>query len=113
VRSATVAALDYPKRTFDCRHQDLGSGPGKHRPPSAPWAQQGMTLNACQERRGHGTRQRVYFLRGYIGGNIIRRAIGGPRHCWVVFGFQAILTLVEGKAQPAESQRTNNAPWPN
>ncbi|NPV76724.1 MAG: DegV family protein [Anaerolineae bacterium] len=109
VRSATVAALDFPNadiRIIDTK--TIGSGLASIVLQAHQWAQQGMDADTLVKNvEGMAARQRVYFLvdtleylhkGGRIGG---AQALLGS-----LLQVKPILTLVDGKAQPAESQRT-------
>ncbi|MCC6146481.1 MAG: DegV family protein [Anaerolineaceae bacterium] len=109
VRSATVAALDF--QGVDIRILDtktLGSGLASIVLQANEWAQQGMGIDTLVKNiEDMCARQRVYFLvdtleylhkGGRIGG--AQALLGG------LLQVKPILTLIDGKAQPVESQRT-------
>ncbi len=109
VRSATVAALDFPKA--DIRIIDtltLGSGLASIVLQAHQWAQQGMDVDTLVKNvENMSKRQRVYFLVDTLEYLHKGGRIGGAQ---ALFGsllqVKPILTLIDGKAQPSESQRT-------
>ena len=111
VRSAEVAALDYPNadiRIIDTK--TLGSGLASIVLQAQQWAQQGMDADTLVKNiKGMADRQRVYFLVDTLEYLHKGGRIGGAQ---ALFGsllqVKPILTLIDGKAQPVESQRTKN-----
>lgn len=109
VRSATIAAQDFPDadiRILDTR--TIGSGLASIVLQAVEWAKQGMDADELvQKIMEMSTRQKVYFLvdtleylhkGGRIGG--AQKLVGG------ILQVKPILTLRNGRAEAAESQRT-------
>lgn len=109
VRSATVAAQDFPGadiRILDTK--TIGSGLASIVLQAVEWAGQGMEADELvQKVMEMSTRQKVYFLvdtleylhkGGRIGG--AQKLVGG------ILQVKPILTLRNGRAEAAESQRT-------
>jgi DegV family protein with EDD domain len=108
-RSATIAAQDFPGvdiRVFDTR--TITSGLGSIVLQAAAWARDGMDIDTLEARVKELTaREHVYFLVDtleylYKGGRI-----GGAQALvGSVLQIKPILTLKDGRAESAETQRT-------
>jgi DegV family protein with EDD domain len=109
VRSATVAAQEFAGsdiRIVDT--QTVGSGLGMIVRKAVQWANQGLGIDELEAKvRDMSHRERVYFLVATLeylhkGGRIgnAQALLGG------LLQVKPILTLKNGKAEPAESQRT-------
>jgi DegV family protein with EDD domain len=108
-RSATIAAQDFPGvdiRVFDTR--TIASGLGSIVLQAAAWARDGMDIDTLEAKVKELTsRERVFFLVDtleylYKGGRI-----GGAQALvGSVLQIKPILTLKDGRAESAETQRT-------
>ncbi|MEJ5203231.1 MAG: DegV family protein [Anaerolineales bacterium] len=109
VRSATIAAQDFPEadiRILDTR--TIGAGLASLVLQAVEWVNQGMGADELVKKLMEmSTRQKVYFLvdtleylhkGGRIGG--AQKLVGG------ILQVKPILTLKNGRAEAAESQRT-------
>lgn len=109
VRSASVAAKDFPDadiRIIDTR--TIGSGLASIVIQAALWVKQGLDADVVEKNiRDMSARNRTYFIVDtleylYKGGRI-----GGAQMLvGSLLQVKPILTLVDGKTQPVESQRT-------
>lgn len=109
VRSASVAALDFPNT--DIRIVDtltIGSGLASIVLQAHEWAQQGMDVDTLENKvKDMCKRQRVYFLVDTL--EYLHRGgrIGGAKALFgSILQVKPILTIINGKAEPSESQRT-------
>jgi len=109
VRSASVAANDFPEAVIRVVDTHTMAGPLASLVLNAvEWANQGMDAFSIEDRVNEmASRQRVYFLVDTL--EFLRKGgrIGGAQALLgSVLQIKPILTLKNGRVEPAESQRT-------